>query len=100
MKQLTAIVFVGLMSVTGLSQANPNHYRGHHHHHHQHGGWIAPLVIGSVVGYAIANRPQPAPTPPVVYYPNTYPPVPVGYRWDQVLDANCNCYRWVLVPNQ
>lgn len=97
MNKLPAVVFAGLMTLSGISQANPNHHN--HGHYHRHSGeWIAPLVIGSVVGYAIATRPQPAP-PQVVYYPNTYPPVPVGYRWDQVLDANCNCYRWVLVPN-
>jgi hypothetical protein len=34
----------------------------------------------------------------VIYNPPVgYPPAPVGYHYEQILDANCNCYRWVLI---
>jgi hypothetical protein len=33
----------------------------------------------------------------VVYQPPVLPPAPYGYHYEQILDANCNCYRWVLV---
>lgn len=100
MKVLKIATFASLILASVASQANPNY---HHfgHRHHGGSGWVAPLVIGSVVGYAIAARPNPVVVqqPPVVY-PNTVPPVPYGYRQEYVLDANCNCYRLVLVPNQ
>jgi hypothetical protein len=38
--------------------------RIHHHHHHRHGGhhWVAPLIIGGIVGAAITHaNAQPAP---------------------------------------
>lgn len=95
------LAFASLMLIASSSQANPNHW-SHSPRYHDHGNWIAPLVIGGVVGYALSQPKQvvvqqvPAP----VYYPNTYPPVPYGYHYEQIVDANCNCYRWVLVPNQ
>ena len=33
----------------------------------------------------------------VIYVPPGYPPAPYGYHYEQLLDANCNCYRWVLI---
>lgn len=68
-----AILILSLASFT----ANAQHRHGyHHHHHHGHYNWVAPLVIGGIAGYAIANRPPPAPvvvqTPPngVYSYPS------------------------------
>lgn len=99
MHKLTALLVAALM--TTASQANPNH----HYTHRGHGGhynWVAPIVIGSVLGYAVAQRPQPVVVqqPPIVYYPNMAPLPPVGYHYENILDANCNCYRMVLVQNQ
>ena len=101
MNRITTLVFASMMLIASSSQANPNHYRNLGHHHHARTEWIGPLVIGSVLGYAIANnRPQPVIVQqPVVIYPNTYPPVPYGYHYEQIVDAGCNCYRWVLIPN-
>lgn len=98
MKKLAPIIIAGLMAVATTSQANPNHMRHHgngHYGHHTRGEWMVPLVIGSVVGYAIAARPTPA---PVVIQP-TYNNPPLGYHYEQILDGNCNCYRIVLVQN-
>ena len=100
MKKATAL-FLALMAVSSISQANPNHHMNVGHHHHGHTGWIGPLVIGGVVGYALSQpRTVVVQQPVSVYYPNTYPPVPYGYHYEQIVDANCNGYRWVLVPNQ
>jgi hypothetical protein len=101
MKRLTTILIASLMLVTGTSQANPRHHYGHHGHHGhvRNADWIAPLVIGSVVTYAL-TRPQPIVVQqPQQVYPNILP-VPYGYRYEHILDANCNCYRLVLVQNQ
>lgn len=87
MKYLIAII----LSVITMSA----HAQHHHRHHHYNNGynWVAPMVIGGAVTYVL-TRPQ----PPVIYQqPQILPPAPIGYHYEQVLDANCNCYRWVLV---
>jgi len=96
MKLLHAITLASLILASGTSQANPNQHR--RHGYYQPFGWVAPLVIGGVVGYAITRPTQAAviQNPPI----NQYPSVPYGYHYEQILDANCNCYRLVLVQNQ
>lgn len=67
-----------------------------HHHHHGRAHWVAPLIIGGVLGAVIANQAHSAPPPPPVY---VYPPQPpYGYQYQQFYDYYCNCYRWALVP--
>ena len=96
-KLLQLLTLASLTLVSGVSQANPNHYYPHHHRHSSPYGWVAPLVIGGVVGYAI-TRPQ---TVVMQQPPNIYQPqAPYGYHYENILDANCNCYRLVLVQNQ
>jgi hypothetical protein len=90
------LLLVGLVGLSLSAQAHP--YGPHWGHYHS--GWVAPLVIGGAVGYALAARP---PTvviqqPPSVYYP-AYPQAPWGYHYENILDANCQCYRLVLVQN-
>jgi hypothetical protein len=99
MKPLHAIALVSLTLISGISQANPNHWN--HHGYHNRSNWVAPFVIGGVVGYAI-TRPQTVviQTPPNVYYQPQPVQVPYGYHYENILDANCNCYRLVLVQNQ
>lgn len=67
---------------------------GHHYHRPHHNHWVAPLIIGGVVGAVIMNQYQPP--PPQVY---NMPPPPYGYRYIQVYDGYCNCYKWALTPN-
>lgn len=68
-----------------------------------YGGWVAPALIGGVVGYELA-RPYYAP-PPVVYvqpqtvYVQQPPAPPAGYHYQQIVDTTCNCYKTALVPN-
>jgi hypothetical protein len=102
MKKLLTVIILsaGMGSCAIPAQAQ------HFHHGYRGGygwGWVAPAVIGGAVVYA-ATRPtvvvqQP---PSVVYVPQPnqvvapYAP-PQGFHWEQILDANCNCYRLVLV---
>lgn len=73
--------------------------------HGPSGNWVAPLIIGGVIGAVIANQPRTPyihvpPPPPVVYYPGvvypdyTYRPM---YRMVDVFIPECNCYRSVPV---
>ena len=70
MKKLVAALALTASSVV---MANPYHHGHRHHHHHRphvvhhHGHWIAPLIIGGVVGAAIAaNRVEAQTQAPVV----------------------------------
>ena len=66
MKKLIALI---LTTLTVSVQA-----QHHHHYHHQRGGnWMAPVIVGGVIGYALTrNYYEPVynygyvPSPPVV----------------------------------
>lgn len=89
MKKLITIALL-VCAIPAIAQ-----HRHYPHHHSGHGwGWVAPALIGGAIVYG-ATRPS-AP-PPIVYQQQTLPPAPYGYHYEQILDANCNCYRWVLV---
>lgn len=58
------IGFLAIIGLTITSQAiaGPHHHHGHHHRHwhHNHGWvWVAPTIIGGVIGYEIARNQQP-----------------------------------------
>ena len=97
MKNILAVVIVATSLLSGVAHADGYHhgYRGGYGY-----GWVAPLVIGGAVGYVVS---QPRTVivqqqPQVVYVPQPQQ-VPYGYHYENILDANCNCYRVVLVPN-
>ena len=55
MKRLLTI----LTFVTSSAFAGPNGYHGsalHTPHHHHGGNWIAPVVVGGVIGYALTRN--------------------------------------------
>lgn len=92
-----------ILSIMALS-ANAQHHHGHHGGHYRGPGWgwVAPVLISGAVVYA-ATRPlvvQQQPSIVVIPQPNQiiapYAP-PAGFHWETLLDANCNCYRLVLV---
>lgn len=89
MKKIIALVLV-MLSIPAIAQHR--HY-GHHHHSGGSWGWVAPALIGGAIVYGATRPVQP---PPVVYQPQL-PPPPYGFHYEQILDAGCNCYRWVLV---
>ena len=90
------LLFILTLCLAGTAQAQHRYYN----HHYSGGpgwGWVVPAVIGGAVVYGV-TRPNPPPPPPtVIYVPQGYPPAPLGFHYEQLLDANCNCYRWVLV---
>jgi hypothetical protein len=96
MKKLIVASLIGLTALG--AQAHGFEHRGYHHGGGW--GWVAPAVIGGAVVYA-ATRPQIVvqQQPVIVQQPQVVYQAPYGYHWEAVLDANCNCYRNVLVPN-
>lgn len=88
MKKL--IIFLLMSCIYNLAWSHPPH---RHSHNHNHNHWVAPLVLGGVLGAVIVNQQQVP--PPIIYQ---YPPQPMGYQYIQVYDYSCYCYRWVLTP--
>ena len=99
MNKVITLVFASLMLIANSSQANPNHHWNSGHYHHGRTEWIGPLVIGGVLGYALAQPRTVYVQPAPVYYPPAQPVAPYGYHYETIVDASCNCYRTVLVPN-
>ena len=65
------------------------------------GGWIAPALVGGVIGYELSkpNTVYVEPAPVIVQQPIIQQP-PVGYHWQQMIDPQTNTQKIVLVPNQ
>jgi len=103
------IVFaLSLLALVGTTQAHEGFYhRGGCCYRGGYGlGWVAPAVVGGVIGYEL-SRPntvyvEPAPVyvpPPVVYTQPTVQAPPPGYHWQQMIDPQTNTQKIVLVPN-
>ena len=118
MKKILAII---LMTASVSAFAWNNGYRGGYYgyrgpvyvnNYGYNNNWVAPALAGVVVGAAL-SRPYYTHPPTVVYQqpvyvqpPVTYvqqanpaPAVPVGYHWQYILDPNCDCYKYAIVPN-
>ena len=69
---------------------------GHRHHGHAryygHSGWVAPLIIGGVVGAVIANRPTQAETVIVQQQP-IYVPQESCTPWKEIQTPDGRTYR-------
>lgn len=109
MKKFLAILLM-TVSVSAFAWNNGYHgYRGqvyYNNGYYNNNYWVAPALAGMAVG-ALAARSYYAPPPvtyiqqPVYIQPPVYVqnnPTPIGYTQQQILDANCNCWRTVLVP--
>lgn len=100
MKRLLAILALAF-TTTAFAHGPGRYYGPPHHHHSRHWDWVVPAVVGGAIVYGMTRPQPPQPVvvqpPPVVYVPQGLPPAPVGYKYEQILDANCNCYRWVLI---
>jgi len=98
------LILALLLTTSFAATAQHNHYNRHNHNHRHYtpsSNWVAPAIIGSVIGGAIvygATRPQYYAPPPVVYVQPT-PVPPYGYHYENIVDSACNCIRTVLVPN-
>lgn len=104
------ILAVVLTLVAGMASAQG---RGYGYGYQWHGGggggniW-GPLILGGTVGYLVSQaqrqpvyiQQQPVYVQqPVPVYSVPYGTMPPGYHYENVLDANCGCYRTVLVQN-
>lgn len=88
-------LLVGLLISLGTASAMAQHH-GHGHWHYRGGHnpwvWVAPTIIGGVIGYEIARN-QP---PQVVVQPQ---PVIIQQQPGQVYGTTVNCSPWTEVQN-
>ena len=101
MKKL--LLALSLMSVFQVASAQWHHHGGYYRGGCYGCGWVAPLVIGGVVGAELASRPSTVyvePQPVIVQQPQTVVQAPpVGYHWQEMIDPQTNTRKIVLVPN-
>lgn len=80
--------------------ASPHH---HNHRHHSHGTWLAPLIVGGVVGYAL-TRPAPQVIEQPVYVERSVPvyveqPRPTCTQWREIQGNDGRIYRERICNN-
>jgi len=106
MKRLIYVaVFGSILAMSALFASQANAY-GYHHEYHRGYGWVAPVIIGGVIGYELARPYYQPPQPVIIQQPPVYiqqPQIvqepPVGYHWQMMVDPATNQQRPVLVPN-
>jgi hypothetical protein len=114
-KLIFSSVFASILAMSALFAYSPGaqahegfHYRGGCCYRGGYGmGWVAPAVIGGVIGYEIAQpRTVVVEQPPVVYtQPSvvyTQPTVqapPAGMHWQEMIDPQTGVHKIVAVPN-
>jgi len=93
MKRILALI----LALTGACALAQPGFRYHHHHGYHPGynyGWVAPTIIGGVIGYEIARNQQPVIVqPPVVVQQYPVPPATVYYGQSQ------QCTAWTEIQN-
>lgn len=80
MKKYLIALLLMMFTVPAFAGPYHHHHRhhGHHHWNHSHPGrWIAPVIIGGAIGYALA---QPAPV--------------VVQQQPVIINSSSNCTEW------
>jgi hypothetical protein len=109
-KLIIGSVFASILAMSALFAYSPSaqahegfHYRGGCCYRGGYGmGWVAPAVIGGVIGYEIAQpRTVVVEQPPIVYtQPQPYVQAPPpGYHWQDMVDPQTGVHKIVAVPN-
>ena len=103
MKKILITLLIALSSSTAFAHGGEGYRGGYHRGYHEHWNrFVGPAVIGGIIGYELHHERAYRREPVVVYRePPIYmgQSVPYGYHYESILDARCNCYRSVLVPN-
>ena len=94
------LVALSLLALTGTAVAQHWQHHWHHHNYRHHGyihgggngNWVAPLILGGVVGAAIANNRRQEPIvlqqPPVYVYRQ-----PVCTEWKEIMNPDGTIYK-------
>jgi hypothetical protein len=103
MKKFLTVLFL-TMTLVSTAYADRWRYGGGHYYYHPSYGWVVPAVVGGAIVYEATRQPVVIQQQPmyIQQQPPLQPtyPAPADMHWEAILDANCNCYRTVLVPNR
>lgn len=99
------ILFVILLTISIMAHADRWNHGGGRYYYHPGYGWVVPAVIGGAIVYEVTRPPVYIQQAPMYIQPPLPPaapiyPAPAGYHWEALVDAGCNCYKTVLIPNQ
>jgi hypothetical protein len=99
MKKLALLLL--LAGSIGSSTAHGYYRYGWHGGYGCGGCWVAPAVIGGVVGYELARPNTVVVEQPsvIVQQPQTVVQPPVGYHWQEMVDPQTGVHKVVAVPN-
>jgi len=88
MKKLLLIV---MLCISGSAIAQHNHHHGHWQRGHGGSGWnwVAPIILGGVIGYEISRN-----QPPVI----VQQPLPIIVRQEYSFHQQ-NCSPWTEIQN-
>jgi hypothetical protein len=85
MKKLVAVLLLAVASTSAMAQHHGHRNHGHYGHNGYYRGnnWVAPAIIGGVIGYGLTRQYyEPYYVPPVVVQPPVYvQPQPVCTRY-------------------
>lgn len=59
-----------LFAVSASAFAHGPHGYYHGYHYHNHNNWVAPLIVGGVIGYTISRPPAQVYNPPLTTIPS------------------------------
>ena len=85
------ILAVFLLVVSGAAMAHGPH--GYWHHNNGGWNWMAPALIGGIIGYEISRPPVYTQPPVVVQQP------PVIVQQNPVIVQGQNCSPWTQIQN-
>jgi hypothetical protein len=103
MKKL--LLALSLLAIAGSASAQWHHHGGYYRGggYYSGGNWVAPLIIGGVIGYEINRTTPPVivqQAPVIIQQPQTYGELPpVGYHWQEMIDPQTGVRKIVAVPN-
>lgn len=90
------LLTMALLSASSMAMAHgPHGYYGYHRPHHHGYNWIAPTIIGGVIGYELARPPVYVQQQPVYVQPQ---PVYIQQP-PTIASSNVNCTAWTETRN-
>ena len=96
---------LSLLALVGTATAHEGFrgYRGGYYHGGCYGcGWVAPALIGGVIGYELTRPTTVVVEQPPVYVQQPQPYIqtpPYGYHWQEMVDPQTGVRKIVAVPN-
>ena len=90
------LLTIFLLTVATTAMAHGPHYYGHWARHDHGWNWVAPVIVGGAIGYAMARPQQPIvvqqQTPPVVYQQQNCSPWTQIQQPDGTITMTRTCY--------